>query len=359
MAIESVNNRTYAALMGFAVGESLSWTSLYIRGCAMPEWLSRIRRDMEKQNDFYKITSHPVPFALNQATKPLLPAPADLTEWAVWTADLLVKNDGTLDRLILQSAWQKLAHQSSAVSGRISIQAAIRNLNNGLTEPQCGRFNPHYFDDGALPRAVAVGAALPGDWQKSGEIAALDAAFTQYEDGIYSARALAVAVSLACGGHPVPEIIPVVLAGLPENSLSKRTISEILEMVRGCDEDIIEAVFKISRNLTRREYSYANIAHEILAGALALISITRGDFQKTIGVAALIPRSGAALMAVSAALSAAISKYNFYDKKWADVFPESLSGHYVPSVKNIKVNDIAEQLAILAAKNLNDRGINK
>ncbi|MFH1214360.1 MAG: ADP-ribosylglycohydrolase family protein [Candidatus Neomarinimicrobiota bacterium] len=358
MATESINNRTYAALMGFAVGEALSWTSLYAQECAMPEWLGRIRRDMEKQKDIFKITSNPIPFALNQATKPLFPAPADLTEWAVWTADLLVKNDGTLDRSALHSAWRELANRPGEVSGRISIQTAIRNLNKGLTEPQCGRFNPHYFDDGALPRAVVIGAVHPGDWQKAGEIAARDAAFTQYEDGIYSARALAVAVSLACGGYPVPEIISTVLVELPENSLTKQTVMEALDMIRDCDDDIFQAIFMIARNLTRWEYSYANIAHEILAAALALISITGGDFQKTISAAALIPRSGAALMAVSAALSAAISEYNFHKKKWIDIFPEGLSGRYVPSVKNIKVTDIAEQLAILAAKNLNARGKN-
>jgi hypothetical protein len=345
-----IKTRSSSALIGLAIGESLSWTTQYSRAQCMPAWLNRIRNDIDKENYSFRITSTPVPFALNQNTIPLLPNPADITEWAAWTALLLVKNDGVLTEVILQSAWQELANQRSDIRGRISVQAALRNIQNGLTIPACGRFNPHYFDDAALPRAVAIGAVNAGDNTRSAEIAALDASFTQYEDGIFCARAVASAVSSACIGASIPEIIAKSLAELPSGSLSRRIVLKALDGTSEHNEDILSTAYFLSSEISNLEYSYGNSAHEVLACALSIITQTKGDFERTISVAALVPRPGAGLLSICATLAMIISGYEWQQKLWIKSILDRFHGNYVPLVKDIDLIDLTDQIGFLSSK---------
>ena len=350
MVSDLIKTRCSSALIGLAIGEAICWTTQYSRAQSMPEWLNRIRNDIDKGNYSLNITSHPVPFALNQHTIPLLPNPADITEWAAWTALLLVKNDGVLTEAILQSAWQELADQASNIRGRMSVQAALRNIQKGLTIPECGRFNPHFFDDAALPRAVVIGAVNAGNNIRAAEITSLDASFTQYEDGVFCARALANAVSSACNGVSISEIIAKALNELPSGSLSRRIVLKALDDPPQNNKDILHTAYFLSSEICNLEYSYGNIAHEILACALSIIAKTGGNFEQTIGVAALVPRAGAGLLSICASLAMIISGYEWQQKQWVKSRVSRLHGNYVPLLKGINLIDLAEKVGFLPGK---------
>ena len=344
---DKIKDRSSSILIGLAIGEALSWSSMYSRSQSLPKWLNRIRAEIDSDKYRYNVTSSPVPFTLNQSIKPLLPVPSEITEWSTWTALLLIENKGELTEPVLLKAWQELAEHHENIHGRISVQAALRNIRKGLGYPQCGRFNPHYFDDAALFRAAMIGAVYAGNSLKSTEIAELDAAFTQYEDGIYCARAIAKAISYACCGSSVSDIISGTIDELPEGSLSRRIVKKALDCTREMN-DVLEIVVYLSREICNLEYSYGNIAHEILACVLSIINKTKGNFDQSVSMAALVAKPGACLMAICTALASAIDDYGWRQKIWIDSKFSKLNGAFIPSMKDVDIRDIAMKIGDLS-----------
>lgn len=345
---ETIQERITAALTGFAMGESLSWSTPVNRSQFMPAWLNRIRTDMEKDGYHKHLTSVPVPFSLNQNPNQLRPGAADLTEWMAWTGTLLIQHDGMLNTAFLESAWKSLAAKKDVIHSRISIHAALKNMQKGLTAPESGRFNPHYFDDAVLPRALVIGAVHTTKSNMASAQAALDASFTHFEEGVFSARALANAISCACHGCKMSHILDEALKELPPGSLAWRTVHHALECADKAGKSPVKLALLLSREICRPEYSYGNIAHEILACALAVIHLTSGDFDKTLSASSLVPRAGAGLMAVSGALAASISGLS--GENWINEDILTLRGDFVPPVKGISLITLAEQLADLAKR---------
>ncbi len=347
---ERITSPLRSVLFGMAYGEALSWTSMYERSQNLPLWLSRIRRNIETESRDEHITSHPKPFSLNQTPEPLKPAPGDITEWAAWTASLLAENSGELSHGVLDAAWQKLAASRKDIRGRISIQATLRNIETGMTAPQTGRFNPHYFDDAALGRAAIIGTVHSSNMELAQNQTKLDAAFTHFEDGIWSALSVATLFSLASNGDQVDTMIQEAIQCLPQDSMAKTCVSSALI---GCEQhngNVLELARFLNADVCNQIYSYGNIAHEILACLLAILKTCKGDFDKMLACAALVPSAGAGLLALSAALAAILSPQPIL---MADKTMTSLAGHSLP---DLKILDLAE--LALRLENLNP-SINK
>jgi hypothetical protein len=96
------------------------------------------------------------------------------------------------------------------------------------------------------------------------------------------------------------------------------------------------------------EYSYGNIAHEILGCALAIVHLTKGNFDQTLATAALLPRLGAGLMAVSGSMAAMMT--GLPGTVWLDKAFLTLRGDFVPSVKGLSLIYLAEELAKIMIK---------
>jgi ADP-ribosylglycohydrolase len=333
-------NKISSILYGMAIGESLSWVTPFSRSLVMPQWLSRIRNEISAENYAKNLTSMPLPFALNQNSKVMQIMPADLTEWAAWTAMLLIENKGFPDEKSLHNAWLTLAKSEVKVRGRLSIQAALRNIQRGLTAPQSGHYNPHYFDDGALPRAVVIGACFQTD--DAARFAEKDAAYTHFEDGVYSSQALAIAISEAMQGADIQNIIEKALHTFPENSLGFRQVKKALALAEKSQGNPLHLALSLGNELFSLEYSYGNVAHDILAASLAILKICKGDFNQSLMAAALIPRAGSGLMAVMGALAGAVS--GIPAELLSQIPP--LEGHFVPAVKGLALSELAEKLAL-------------
>jgi ADP-ribosylglycohydrolase len=337
-------NKISSILYGMAIGESLSWVTPFSRSLVMPQWLSRIRNEISAENYAKNLTSMPLPFALNQNSKVMQIMPADLTEWAAWTAMLLIENKGFPDEKSLHRTWLALAKSDVKVRGRLSIQAALRNIQRGLTAPESGHFNPHYFDDGALPRAAIIGACFHPE--RVAEIAGLDAAYTHFEDGVYSSQALAIAIAEAIQGAEPQSIIEKALHTFPENSLGFRQVKKALALAEKSQGNPLQLAFSLGNELFSLEYSYGNVAHDILAASLAILKISLGDFNQSLMAAALIPRAGSGLMAVMGALAGAVSGIP------AELLGQIplLEGHFVPAVKGLALSELAEKLTRFSIK---------
>jgi len=344
---DKIKTRVVAAFMGFALGDTLSWSNMIRRTQELPQWLERIRHELESAMRENNITSFPKPFSLNQSPEKLVPGPGDVSEWATWTAILLLQNQGKLRQDILHNAWQSLAAKAQDIHGRISVQAALTNFKEGLTAPQTGRFNPHYFDDAALPRAMMIGIAHAGDPETAKTMAALDASFTQFEDGIWSAAAIAALFSRACVSTSVLDLIQSVNKDIPPHTMTHRTVNHALNGIKQSQSDLLSTALFLNTNICNHIYSYGNIAHEILAALLAILKAANGDRNFMVGCAALIPTAGETLLALSSALGSVMT-----GKSWivGELHEKQLtiSGISLPNVKGVNVNTVAHQLADLA-----------
>ncbi|PSK86240.1 ADP-ribosylglycohydrolase [Murinocardiopsis flavida] len=217
-------DRIRGAFAGTAIGDAAGWPSARHRFGLLAPWTRRLGRELDLFAEEHRVTSLPVPFALNQPVAPLAMGPSDDAEWLVWTA-LGIDTDRT-------DAFTALLDRTD-LRARISVRSALDNLALGKRPPHSGHDNPHHFDDAAAVRAVAFGAAHPGDPDRAAERAAVDAEVTNSGDGVSAARAMAAAVAVAGGGGTTAEALGAGLARLPDGSAIRAVADEALAAALG------------------------------------------------------------------------------------------------------------------------------
>ena len=336
-------NRLKFALAGLALGENLAWSTPFLRSQLQPEWPGRLRREMEADMRVGATTSLPQPFTLNRNPAELQPSGHESLEWAVWTLQQLIAHNGTLDHAELHSAWRHLA-ETPGIRGRISVQAALKNIRDGHSAPRSGQFNPHYFDDAALPRALVIGLFNQGQPDSAAEQATLDASFTQAEDGLWSASATAVLASLLGTQTSIAEVISTTVAQLPADSWSRRTVEFALEKTR--DRNPLSAIDFLNREIALPVYSYGTVAHEILTVLLVILRIAEKGVEQALGLAALIPRLAQGLMPLTAAFSAMGSASD----ELLEFLPATLRGESLPVLVDLNMVDLLNEVKPLLVK---------
>ena len=349
-----LRQRACNAMLGLAVGDAMSWPAMFHRSYLLPFWTRRIRREMEAAAETNDVIRPAMPFSLNRPAEAFAIGPTDDTEWAAFTAQQLLLQDGKLAPEELLAAWLELARSSQNVRGGVSIQAALSNLCQKKFPPQSGKDNPHYFDDGAVCRAVPIGVVWAGRPNEAAEMAALDAAVTNAEDGVWAAQAMSAAISVACASGGINEVIAAAMSILPDNTWIKRSVMEALQF---CHEDatIFDIFPRLSDSLINREYSYGSVAPETLALALVitkLSKLSKGDFKSAVMAAASFAKTADSVPALVGALSGAMTAQEFISHDWRERFRQ-LQGICVPTLAGVDYVELTERLADLAVRKMN------
>ncbi|NUP04011.1 MAG: hypothetical protein HOW59_39410, partial [Nonomuraea sp.] len=248
-------DRIRGAFIGLAVGDAAGWPASRHRAALHAPWSRRLHRELDAFAEEHKVTTLPVPFALNQPTAPLAIGPSDDAEWLAWT--LL-----TIDRP-RADAFREL----TGVRARVSVATALDNLAKGVEPPASGHDNPHHFDDAAAVRAVAFGAL--------GRDPAADAQVTNAGDGVLGALAMAAAVAEAVSSGSVAKAVEAALAVLPEDTAIGHNARVALEAARRAG-DPFGAVPALDAALVDHVYSYGVGAAQTVPVALALAEAAGG-----------------------------------------------------------------------------------
>ncbi|MGH7596416.1 MAG: ADP-ribosylglycohydrolase family protein [bacterium] len=347
--MNELRQRAYNAMLGLAVGDAMSWPAMFHRSYLLPFWTRRIRREMEAASETTNVIRPAMPFSLNRPAEAFAIGPTDDSEWAAFTAQQLLLQDGALAPEKLLAAWLELAQSSQNVRGSVSIQATLANLRQEKFPPQSGKDNPHYFDDSAVCRAVPIGVVWAGRPNKAAEMAALDAAVTNAEDGVWAAQAVSAAISVACAGGGISEIIAAVMCTLPDDAWIKRSVMEALQFCRE-DTTLFDIFPQLSDGLINREYSYGSVAPETLALALVIMKFSKGDFKSAVMAAASFAKTADSVPALVGALSGAMMAQEFISQDWRERF-RRLQGICVPTLAGVDYIELTERLADLAVKN--------
>lgn len=336
------------AMLGLAMGDALSWPAMFHRSHLLPPWTRRIRREMDTASEGSNILALAMPFSLNQPAEFFDIAPTDDSEWAAFTTNILLKKDDEFERA-LRDAWLTLAQTGENVRGSVSVQAALKNLLKGYLPPKSGRENPHYFDDGALSRAVPIGVFCAGNPEKAALMAALDASVTNAEDGVWAAQGFAAAISLACVGKDINEILDASLQFFPQTSLIRRRVVEALAFAH--DGGSLFSIHPIIQNkIINREYSYGNAAPETLALTFLIAKLIGHDFERAVTTATSFAKTADSLPATVGALVGAMNSEVISSESWLAAIT-TLKGICIPSLAGTNFLELTDRLVDSALRN--------
>jgi len=344
-----IKQRTRAAMLGLVVGDAISWPAMFHRSYLLPFWPRRIRREMDAAAESSYVIRPPMPFSLNQNPQGFDICPTDDSEWCAFTAEQLLQQNCQLDSEKSLMAWRKLAEMAEPVRGSLSIQAALFNLRKGKRPPQSGHDNPHYFDDAAMCRAVPIGLVCPGDDRRAADLAAVDAAFTNSEDGLWAAQAMAALVSTVCGGGELQQAITAAQSHLPADSWIERNVRRALSLSKNA-ESIFSVIPQLNHGVINREYSYGSIAPETLAVVLAILAITQGEFEPSLLAATAFAKTADSVPALVGAAAGALHSNKIDFEPWLTHI-HYLKGICLPDFKGKDYIELTEKLADLASQN--------
>ena len=341
----SCYERIYGALLGLAYGDALSFPAMFHRSYQFPErrreFIWRTNRDLMRQ----RIVRLTLPFTHRLDPEILEPFPTDDTEYAVFTAQILLASEGSVDQQTFTTAWQtQLLPIADQLLTGFSERAALENLHNGILPPASGNDNPQHYDDSAAVRAVAVGLFCAGDPSRAADLAALDARVTNAEDGIYAAQAIARAVAMLTGGAALD-------AALEQGRLAFPPDSWIAQGERAAQHCLQSAAtpsalaLLLQKELINTVYSYGNAAPETIPAAFAIAEACGGDLQDAVSLALAIPKAADSLPALVGALCGAYQGVAAVDPVWRTQLNE-LRGLCIPLMKGVALDATAQALTL-------------
>jgi ADP-ribosylglycohydrolase len=234
-----------------------------------------------------------------------------------------------------------LADNQENIYCNISTKAALKNLSKGLLPPESGNDNPHYFDDGAMARAISIGALYAGNVKQAIEYSGMDSSITNSLDGIWAAQAISGAVSLACVENAIKKIIDTTVQQIPKNSWLDLKVKEALEIAHKY-ESLLEALPILHDNIIDHSYNYGSSAPDNLALSLAIFFLSNGDLMLGITSAASLAKTADSVPAFVGALCGALKTDSFSDN-WTKKFT-SLKGICIPELKGKNFLEMADKI---------------
>ncbi len=341
--MNDVKQRARNAMIGLAIGDAMSWTAMFHRSFLLPPWTRRIRREIDTTSETKNVILSPMPFSLNQPAQHFDISPTCATEWAAFSAEIILTHDSASYNESVFKEWMKLANSADTIRGGVSTQAAFHNLRNGIEPPQSGKENPHYFDDGAMPRSVPIGIICEGQPDKAASWAEVDASVTNSEDGVWAAQAMAVAISLICSGVNINNAVDAAYQYLPKSSWIKRTVDEAINIVKN-NFSIFSVLPELHNNIVNREYSYGNIAPETLALTFVIAKLHGDNIETALTTASAFAKCGETLPAMVGALAGAMHSIPIESESWLNAI-KLLKGICIPSFAGKNYLTLIEQLS--------------
>lgn len=268
----------------------------------------------------------------------------DDTEFALMTAETMIKCGGNFTSQDVVEMWLKnVATEDELKRGGVSEIEACNNLRRGIRPPESGRFNPYYLSDGAAMRSGPIGIVCAGDPERAKKLAEIDASISHYQDGIWGAQAVAVAVSLAMVDATMDEILDAVLATAPEGSWFRETLLRAFRIVDEAKGDIADAWMPLHNELFS---THRSTVAEALPEVFGALKLEHGSFKSGLILAANFGRDADTIGAVAGAVLGAKYGAKSIPEKWLQKtrYP---SGTCLSFTKGIDIFDRAEKLAQL------------
>ncbi len=227
----------------------------------------------------------------------------DDTEFALLTAEILLRSGGNPTRDDVLAAWRKhVLVEDELHRGGASEREAAANIRKDIVPPYSGRFNSYAFSDGAAMRAAPIGIVATADPGRAATIAETDAEISHQSEGIWGAQAVAAGVAVAMAGGSLDEVYAAGARCAPDGSWLAHNFAAALALMDENDHDL-HATWMPLHRLLRSEYKAA--APEAVVSAFAVYLLVAGDFRDSIVYSGNFGRDSDTVGAIAGALAGA------------------------------------------------------
>ncbi len=263
-------------VLGLLHGDSRTWAAARQRLVLVPPKRRMRMRYLDEFAEKRGQSSIPVPYLHSTHESVLNPlGPADVSEWF---AVSLLSSRGLNQRLEStgkQQIWRDLAHDRSenplSVRGRLGTTIALELMQKSGTFETSGKDNPHYFDDMALIRAMAVAVSRSDAGLLETELRE-ELRITASHDGIHAGVAMGKLVYELLEGSTPADAVKKVLSEIPVGSWTAAVAQQAVDLSAAAPS-IEQLGYLLEKEIADHVYSYQVSAPETLAMVLAYLSL--------------------------------------------------------------------------------------
>lgn len=326
-------DRAVGAVHGLALGDALGAPAGEHRTVRDP-WVRQMLRKGALELDESRVLRPVVPFVLTAVDSPSLVATDDTETFAV-AARVLLEAPGR-DQDALFDTWRTLLDTPDTWTGA-ATRSALLNAEAGLRPPHTGSDNPAFYDDTALPGALAAAIAT-ADPAAAAELARTYATITHDGIGVHAAAAFARLLGHLLQGAPVADALGAVDDDLAADDWLADGVRDALRIAADAGTPFGALPVLLAR-FAPRTYSHPGTVAETLPLAVAILVLTAGDHATALPLALSVTRHQDSLPALVGALCGAAGSA----PEAADL--DVLHGVTVPAVAGRSLVALATALA--------------
>jgi ADP-ribosylglycohydrolase len=268
----------------------------------------------------------------------------DDTDFTLFNAHILLTygTDVTLEQVEAEWCDKLLSGRYAYRPGGFSDVIATRNLQAGLHAPQSGAFNHQMWSDGVAMAISAAGIVSPGKPDQAARLAAVLGRVSNARDGIYTAQAVAAAISVAMVGASPADMMQAALDHVPPDSWTYRALERAL-VVGSQGLDLENALDAITDLLVVSYWHWADLATEAVPAAFAVFLATGGHFSRAVPAGVRLGRDADTIGAIVGSLAGAYGGEETIPAAWR-ARVQAATGRCVGFIAGRAITDVADQL---------------
>ncbi|MDN4640035.1 ADP-ribosylglycohydrolase family protein [Agreia sp. PsM10] len=298
MTTKSVN--ALQAVHGLVLGDALGAPASEHRTIRDP-WVRQMLRRGASELDESHVLRPVIPFVLTALGTRALVGTDDSELFAL--AALTIIDSPSRSTQEMFERWRDRIDAPDVWTGAAQRSAQL-NAASGLRPPQTGRDNPAFYDDSALPGALAAAIAMidPAD---AAVLASNLATITHDGVGVQAAAIYAWTLASCMTGTPLNRSIEDALEALDCDPWLSEGIAEARQIVREARTPLTSVPALVAR-FAPRTYSHPGTVTETLPLAFAIVEAAGGDHEKALPLAFTITRHQDSLPSLVGALCGAL-----------------------------------------------------
>ncbi len=272
-------------------------------------------------------------------------AGTDDTDFTLFNAWLLLEHGIGITSEQVAAEWRDklLSGKYYYRPGGFSDVISTRNLQAGLEPPSSGAFNPQMWSDGVAMAISSAGIVSAGKPEQAARLASVLGSVSNARDGIYTAQAVAAAISMAMVGASLDEMMTAAIAAVPPDSWTSRALVRTRHVVQD-GMDIETALSVIDQKLVYHWWPWADLATEAVPVAMAVLLASKGVFDLSVPSGVRLGRDADTIGAIAGSLAGAYSGEDAIPASWRSRVQAS-TGRCIGFIAGRQIVDIADQLA--------------
>ncbi|WP_430591771.1 ADP-ribosylglycohydrolase family protein [Humidisolicoccus flavus] len=326
----AIVQRALAAAHGLVLGDALGAPASVHRTIRDP-WVRQMLRRGTADLDDSQVLRPVVPFVLSALGTESLVGTDDAELFAV--AALSMAGTGSTDELFTE--WVRLVDQPDTWLGTAQ-RSALDNSRHGLVPPQTGQDNPAFYDDTALPGALAAAIAARTPLEAA-ERAAQFARITHDGVGVHAAVLFAHILNASFEGATIESAIDAALATLEFDEWLHGNIAQARSIMQAAPQPFL-AIPELVQVFAPRTYSHAGTVTETLPLAIAITEACGGNHALAMPLAFAVTRHQDSLPGLVGALCGALGAK--IDANGTDL----LAGVTIPATAGSSITELVRSL---------------